>query len=123
MMKSLNPELYLVGEIWSDPTRWLSDGVFDGVMNYLVYYAIRDFFLLRSIGATQFCDRMTRYLALTPEFWKEGMFQFCSARYPAYPLVREGKPHIGAELLSDGGDALRWHLDLLWRRVAVHGWI
>ena len=77
-MKSLNPELYLVGEIWSDPTHWLSDGVFDGVMNYPVYYAIRDFFLLRSIDATQFCDRMTRYLALTPEFWKEGMFQFCS---------------------------------------------
>ncbi|MEN6636620.1 MAG: alpha-amylase family glycosyl hydrolase, partial [Clostridiaceae bacterium] len=77
-MKALNPELYIVGEIWSDPTRWMSDGVFDGVMNYPVYYAIRDFFLLRVIDATQFCDRMTRYLALTPESWKNGMFQFCS---------------------------------------------
>ena len=56
----------------------MSDGVFDGVMNYPVYYAIRDFFLLRSIDATQFCDRITRYLALTPEFWQEGMFQLCS---------------------------------------------
>lgn len=77
-MRTLNPELYIVGEIWSDPTRWMSDGVFDGVMNYPVYYAIRDFFLLRVIDSTQFCDRVTRYLALTPESWREGMFQFCS---------------------------------------------
>ena len=77
-MKSLKPNLYIVGEIWSDPTRWMYDGVFDGVMNYPVYYAIRDFFLLRSINATQFCDLITRYSALTPEFWQEGMFQLCS---------------------------------------------
>ena len=77
-MKQLNPNLYIIGEIWSDPTRWMSEGLFDGVMNYPVYFAIRDFFLLRSIDAVQFCDRLTRYFALTPESWQEGMFQFCS---------------------------------------------
>ena len=77
-MKAIDPNLYIIGEIWSDPTRWLVDGVFDGVMNYPVYYAIRDFFVLREINAVAFCDRVTRYLAFTPESWQKGMFQFCS---------------------------------------------
>jgi neopullulanase len=29
-----NPEAYVVGEIWEDPTRWLQPGLFDGVTSY-----------------------------------------------------------------------------------------
>ncbi len=77
-MKALQPDVYIVGEIWSDPNRWLSEGLFDGVMNYPVYFAVRDFFALRQIDANEFCSRITRYLALTPESQQKGMFQFCS---------------------------------------------
>ncbi len=33
--KAINPDLYIVGEIWDDATWWIEDGTrFDGVMNY-----------------------------------------------------------------------------------------
>jgi neopullulanase len=34
VVKSANPEAYLVGEIWSAAPRWLQGDQFDGVMNY-----------------------------------------------------------------------------------------
>jgi cyclomaltodextrinase / maltogenic alpha-amylase / neopullulanase len=34
-VKAVNPEAYIVGEIWSDARQWLDGTQFDGVMNYL----------------------------------------------------------------------------------------
>jgi cyclomaltodextrinase len=34
-MKAINPEAYLVGEVWWDARPWLQGDQFDGVMNYL----------------------------------------------------------------------------------------
>ncbi len=40
-VRAVNPDLYLVGEIWDDATDWVGDGTrFDGVMNYPVTEAI-----------------------------------------------------------------------------------
>jgi glycosidase len=36
VVKSANPEAYLVGEIWTADRRWVGDGHFDGLMNYPV---------------------------------------------------------------------------------------
>ena len=33
-VKAINPEAYIVGEIWGDATHWLDGKQFDGVMNY-----------------------------------------------------------------------------------------
>ena len=33
-VKAINPEAYIVGEIWSDASEWLDGTQFDGVMNY-----------------------------------------------------------------------------------------
>lgn len=33
-VRSINPEAYIVGEIWDDATRWLGGDQFDAVMNY-----------------------------------------------------------------------------------------
>ncbi len=35
-MKAINPEAYIVGEIWQESKRWLQGDQFDAVMNYLV---------------------------------------------------------------------------------------
>jgi glycosidase len=51
-VRSVNPEAYLVGEIWweqwpekmYDPAPWLEGDVFDAVMNYRWYAATRSFF-------------------------------------------------------------------------------
>ena len=34
-VKAINPEAYIVGEIWTDARQWLDGNQFDGVMNYL----------------------------------------------------------------------------------------
>lgn len=34
-VKAINPEAYIVGEIWDDASAWLDGSQFDGVMNYL----------------------------------------------------------------------------------------
>ena len=34
-VKAINPEAYIVGEVWTDATQWLDSTQFDGVMNYL----------------------------------------------------------------------------------------
>lgn len=34
-VKAINPEAYIVGEIWRDSRQWLQGDQFDGVMNYL----------------------------------------------------------------------------------------
>jgi len=34
-VKTINPEAYIVGEVWSDAGKWLDGSQFDGVMNYV----------------------------------------------------------------------------------------
>lgn len=34
-VKAINPEAYIVGEVWEDSSEWLDGKQFDGVMNYL----------------------------------------------------------------------------------------
>ncbi|MBD2505663.1 glycoside hydrolase family 13 protein [Anabaena azotica] len=34
-VKAINPEAYIVGEVWGDSRKWLDGTQFDGVMNYL----------------------------------------------------------------------------------------
>jgi len=42
-VKSINPEAYIVGEIWHEAQRWLQGDQFDAVMNYLVTGALIGF--------------------------------------------------------------------------------
>lgn len=43
-VRAINPEAYLVGEIWNDARRWLQGDQFDASMNYLVTAACLSFF-------------------------------------------------------------------------------
>ncbi len=43
-VRAVNPEAYIVGEIWHESQRWLQGDQFDAVMNYLVTAAALPFF-------------------------------------------------------------------------------
>ena len=43
-VKAINPQAYIVGEIWHEAQRWLAGDQFDAVMNYLVTAATLSFF-------------------------------------------------------------------------------
>ena len=44
-VKAINPEAYIVGEIWGDARLWLEGDQFDAVMNYLLTRACLGFFV------------------------------------------------------------------------------
>lgn len=50
-IKAINPEAYIVGEIWTDAREWLDGTQFDGVMNYLLTEKILAF-----VGADRLLD-------------------------------------------------------------------
>ena len=77
-IKRFNPEIYIIGEIWQDAHEWLGEGLFDGVMDYPFYFIIRDFFLLGTIGAFSFCDRLTGHCLLQPISVEDCSFHFLS---------------------------------------------
>jgi glycosidase len=44
-VKSINPDAYIVGEIWDDASQWLAGDEFDAVMNYPFARAVVRFFI------------------------------------------------------------------------------
>ena len=64
-VKAINPECYILGEIWFDSMPWLQGDQFDAVMDYPVCDAINDFVCRRKTTAEQFKfalnDGLVRY--------------------------------------------------------------
>ncbi len=61
LVKTINPDAYIVGEIWDDASHWLSGDQFDAVMNYRFARACVQFFIDtdgRSIDAAEFDDEL-----------------------------------------------------------------
>ena len=58
-IKAVNPEAYIVGEIWDEPSRWLQGDQFDGVMNYPLRRAVLAYlFDEKSISLAEFATRL-----------------------------------------------------------------
>ena len=58
-VKAVNPDAYIVGEIWDEPSRWLKGDQFDGVMNYLFRKATMQFlFDENPISIKEFGERL-----------------------------------------------------------------
>jgi neopullulanase len=80
VVKDVNPEAYLVGEVWTDATRWLQGDQFDGVMNYVWSQAVWGFTLkhrlpkelwpgghaVKLLDARQFAAELDRLMTLYP---------------------------------------------------------
>lgn len=54
LVKTLNPEAYIVGEIWEDASPWLDNKLFDAVMNYCWRDLVLQFFAYEHIDAAGF---------------------------------------------------------------------
>jgi len=62
IVKELNPEAYIVGEIWQDGRPWLDGTQFDAVMNYLLRDLCVEFFAKTTIRADTFGQRIDTLL-------------------------------------------------------------
>lgn len=68
-VKAINPEAYIVGEVWLDAREWLDGTQFDGVMNYLFTAPTIAFAAGDRVDMTQVQDRS--YQPYPPLFAKE----------------------------------------------------
>lgn len=62
VVKGINPEAYIVGEIWQDGSPWLDGTQFDAVMNYVLRDICVEFFARGSIAADEFGRRIDALL-------------------------------------------------------------
>jgi len=58
IVRGINPDAYIVGEIWGDASPWVQGDQFDATMNYRFRNAAIDFFIENSISVTEFSDRL-----------------------------------------------------------------
>ena len=66
-VKGINPEAYIVGEIWHNGKPWLQGDQFDAVMNYVFRDAVLDFFARRCCEASDFVKRLESTRADYPD--------------------------------------------------------
>lgn len=63
VVKGVNPEAYILGEIWHDSIMWLQGDQFDAVMNYPFTNAVLDFFGHQTLNTQSFADAIGKQLA------------------------------------------------------------
>jgi len=66
VVKSINPQAYLLGEIWVPDLRWVGDSHFDGLMNYPVRTAVLDLMENGNSAVSNFVERLTQLIDFYP---------------------------------------------------------
>ncbi len=89
-VKSVNPEAYLVGEIWSPDRRWLSEGHFDGLMNYPLLDALVGLLAASSLDVSRFADKVEGLLSTYPHENTYAMYNLLGSHDTARILTRLG---------------------------------
>ncbi|MGY0691425.1 alpha-glycosidase [Virgibacillus sp. FSP13] len=66
VVKTVNPDAYILGEIWHDSMPWLLGDQFDAVMNYPFTNGAIDFFAKQEMSASNFANSITEVLHMYP---------------------------------------------------------
>lgn len=66
-LKELNPELFLLGEIWMDSAEWLQGDEYDSVMNYPFMESLQNFWVDKAATSRDFMYAMERVYSMYPE--------------------------------------------------------
>jgi len=85
--RAINPEAYLVGEIWGDARRWLQGDQFDAVMIYRFQKALLGYFADETLD-TKALDHTLRQIMLDyPEQTTAVMFNLLGSHDTARPMT------------------------------------
>jgi cyclomaltodextrinase / maltogenic alpha-amylase / neopullulanase len=66
-VKSIKPDLYILGEIWHDSMPWLRGDQFDAVMNYPFTTNLINLFAKQSISPSKFIENLTSVIHMYPK--------------------------------------------------------
>lgn len=92
LVKALNPEAYIVGEIWEDASFWLQGDMFDSVMNYCLRDLIISFFAREEITAADFDHGLAQLRARHSPKVTAGMFNLLGSHdTPRFLTICQGK--------------------------------
>lgn len=89
-LKPLNPDLFLLGEIWHDSTPWLQGDEYDSVMNYPFMESIHNFWLDEDSTSYDFMYAVNRVYSLYPEQIDRVIFNFLDTHDTLRALNRCG---------------------------------
>ena len=89
-LKKAKPEIYILGELWHNPSKWLSGGYFDAVMNYPLGRVIRDFFLTKELPAEVFCENLMKNLFKHSDIHSKIQFNLLDSHDTARALTLAG---------------------------------
>lgn len=121
-LKALNPDLFLLGEIWMDSAEWLQGDEYDSVMNYPFFESLHNFWVDEEATSRDFMYAMNRVYSLYPEQINRVLFNHLDTHDTMRSLTRcgsldvfyhqqaalmtlPGSPCIyyGTEIAMDGG--------------------
>ncbi|SCA92221.1 Neopullulanase / CBM34, GH13, similar to LACPI-1399 from L. piscium MKFS47 [Pseudolactococcus piscium] len=71
---ALNPDFYILGEIWTSAQAWLNGDEFNGVMNYAFTGSMVDYFARRKITAEKMVSNLNTQLMLNRDQTNQMMF-------------------------------------------------
>ena len=74
LVKGIDPQAYIVGEIWGDGSPWLQGDNFDAVMNYVWRDHLLDFFIEQSLSPSEFHRALSELLRRHPTTVSQAMF-------------------------------------------------
>ncbi len=98
-LKALNPDIFLLGEIWHDSVQWLQGDEYDSVMNYPFMESLQNFYL-DGLSARELMYAMNRVYTLYPEQVNRVMFNFLDTHDTARVLTRCGDKDIFYQQLT-----------------------
>ena len=94
-VKTLDPQMWIVGERWSDASPWLRGDQWDGAMNYPFLFANVDFFADAKTSPSQFGARlMELYNAYPPQVSRAMLNLLSSHDRPRFLTVAHNDPKL-----------------------------
>lgn len=95
--KALDPQGWIVGEIWGDANQWLQGDMFDSVMGYQFRGAAVAFLAKDLIGPSEFLNRlMTTYTSYPPQVSRNLMNLVGSHDTPRFLSLCKGDKRLAA---------------------------
>ena len=134
-LKAINPEIFLLGEIWHDSAQWLQGDEYDSVMNYPFLESLHNFYL-DGQSSRELMYAMNRIYTMYPRQVGDVLFHFLDTHDTMRALTRCGSKDIfyqqlvflltmpgsaclyyGTEIALAGGDDPRNRRPMPWDQV------
>ena len=93
-IKSINHDVFLLGEIWMDSVIWLQGDEYDSVMNYPFFESLQNFWVDESASSRDLMYALERCLSLYPEQVNRCIFNFLDTHDTMRALNRCGSMDV-----------------------------